>query len=84
MQKDVVVQMSDSTEATPIAHLVQLANQFKSQVYFEMDDKKVNAKSIMGMMSLGLAQDEEVIVSAEGNDEAAAVENLSQYLRNAG
>ena len=40
MQKDVVVQMSDSTEATPIAHLVQLANQFKSQVYFEMDDKK--------------------------------------------
>ena len=36
------------------------------------------------MMSLGLAQDEEVIVSAEGNDEEAAVENLSQYLRNAG
>ena len=65
MQKDVVVQMSDSTEATPIAHLVQLANQFKSQVYFEIDDKKVNAKSIMGMMSLVLSAGSHVTVVAE-------------------
>ena len=80
MQKDVVVQMSDSTEATPIAHLVQLANQFKSQVYFEMDDKKVNAKSIMGMMTLGLSAGESVVVSAEGEDEAEAIENIEKYL----
>ena len=80
MQKDVVVQMSDSTEATPIAHLVQLANQFKSQVYFEMDDKRVNAKSIMGMMSLVLSAGSHVTVVAEGQDEDEAVDALEKFL----
>ena len=80
MQKDVVVQMSDSTEATPIAHLVQLANQFKSQVYFEMDDKKVNAKSIMGMMSLVLSAGSHVTLVAEGQDEDEAVDALEKFL----
>lgn len=80
MQKDVVVQMSDSTEATPIAHLVQIANQFKSQVYFEMDDKKVNAKSIMGMMSLVLSAGSHVTVVAEGQDEDEAVDALEKFL----
>jgi catabolite repression HPr-like protein len=80
MQKDVVVQMSDSTAATPIAHLVQLANQFKSQVYFEMDDKKVNAKSIMGMMSLVLSAGSHVTVVAEGQDEDEAVDALEKFL----
>ena len=79
MQKDVVVQMSDSTEATPIAHLVQLANQFKSQVYFEMDDKKVNAKSIMGMMSLVLSAGSHVTVVEEGQDEDEAVDALEKF-----
>ena len=72
--------MSDSTEATPIAHLVQLANQFKSQVYFEMDDKKVNAKSIMGMMSLVLSAGSHVTVVAEGQDEDEAVDALEKFL----
>ena len=80
MQKDVVVQLSDSTDATPIAHLVQLANQFKSQVYFEMDDKKVNAKSIMGMMSLVLSAGSHVTVVAEGQDEDEAVDALEKFL----
>ena len=80
MQKDVVVQMSDSTEATPIAHLVQLANQFKCQVYFEMDDKKVNAMSIMGMMSLVLSAGSHVTVVAEGQDEDEAVDALEKFL----
>ena len=80
MQKDVVVQMSDSTEATPIAHLVQLANQFKSQVYFEMDDKKVNAKSIMGMMTIGLVSGEALCITADGEDEDKAVEVIADYI----
>lgn len=80
MQKDVVVQMSDSTEATPIAHLVQLANQFKSQVYFEMDDKKVNAKSIMGMMSLALVSGSSVTIDADGDDEVKAANAIEDFL----
>ena len=80
MRKDVTISMTDSMESTPIAHLVQLANQFSSRIYFEMDTKKVNAKSIMGMMSLGLNAGEEVTVIAEGADEGAAVDSLEEYI----
>lgn len=44
MRKNVTINMTDSMESTPIAHLVQLANQFSSSIYFEMDTKKVNAR----------------------------------------
>ena len=80
MQKEVTIQMSNSMEATPIAHLVQLANQFTSSIYFEMDEKKVNAKSIMGMMSLVLSSGSRVVIDAAGDDEAKAVAELSDFL----
>ena len=67
-------------EATPIAHLVQLANQFGSSIYFEMDTKKVNAKSIMGMMSLVLTTGDVVTIDAEGDDEAQAITELEKFL----
>ena len=80
MQKEVTIQMSNSMEATPIAHLVQLANQFGSSIYFEMDEKKVNAKSIMGMMSLVLSAGSKVVIDAIGDDEEKAVAELSDFL----
>ena len=80
MQKEVTIQMSNSMEATPIAHLVQLANRFSSSIYFEMDEKKVNAKSIMGMMSLVLASGSKVVIDATGVDEEKAVSELSDFL----
>ncbi len=80
MQKEVTIQMSNSMEATPIAHLVQLANQFSSSIYFEMDEKKVNAKSIMGMMSLVLSSGSRVVIDAAGDDEEKAVAELSDFL----
>lgn len=80
MRKNVTINMTDSMESTPIAHLVQLANQFSSSIYFEMDTKKVNAKSIMGMMSLGLCAGEELTVAAEGADEQTAVDNIEKFL----
>ena len=80
MQKEVTIQMSNSMEATPIAHLVQLANRFSSSIYFEMDEKKVNAKSIMGMMSLVLSSGSRVVIDAAGDDEEKAVEELSEFL----
>ncbi|MCF0129689.1 MAG: HPr family phosphocarrier protein [Pseudobutyrivibrio sp.] len=80
MQKEVTIQMTNSMEATPIAHLVQLANQFSSSIYFEMDTKKVNAKSIMGMMSLVLSSGAKVIIDASGEDEEKAVNELSAFL----
>lgn len=80
MQKEIRIQMSDSMEATPIAHLVQLANRFSSQIYFQMDTKKVNAKSIMGMMSLVLTSGSSVTIVAEGEDEETAVLELENFL----
>ena len=80
MKKDVIIQMTNSMEATPIAHLVQLANQFESKLYFEMDMKKVNAKSIMGMMSLVLTSGSTVTIDAEGDDEEKAVDALTDFL----
>lgn len=80
MRKDVIIQMSNSMEATPIAHLVQLANQFSSRIYFEKDEKKVNAKSIMGMMSLVLTSGSNVTIFAEGEDQEKAIAELEQFL----
>ena len=80
MKKDVVIHMSDTMEATPIAHLVQLANQFSSSVYFEMDTRRVNAKSIMGMMSLILSSGDVITINAEGEDEENAVVELEKLL----
>ncbi|MCM1158118.1 MAG: HPr family phosphocarrier protein [Bacteroidales bacterium] len=79
----VTVNLAADAEARPVAVLVQKASQFESKVYIQSGDKKINAKSIMGMMSLGLTQDKEVTVSAEGADESEAVENLTSYLQNA-
>ena len=67
-------------ESTPIAHLVQLANQFSRSIYFEMDTKKVNAKSIMGMMSLVLTAGDVVTIDAEGEDDAKAVDEIEKVL----
>lgn len=84
VSKTIKVNLAADAEARPVAVLVQKASQFDSKVYIQSGDRKINAKSIMGMMSLGLAQNEEVIVSAEGTDEAEVVDNLTDYLRNAG
>lgn len=80
MRKDVTISMTDSMESTPIAHLVQLANRFSSRIYFEMDTKKVNAKSIMGMMSLVLTSGDVVTIDAEGADDTKAVEEIEKFL----
>ena len=60
--------------------LVQVASQFDSSIYIEAENKKVNAKSIMGMMSLGLLEGEEVTVVADGADETEAMEKIEKYL----
>ena len=59
---------------------VQVASQYESKIYVETENKKVNAKSIMGMMTLGLNAGESVVVSADGTDEQAAIENIEKYL----
>lgn len=69
IQKSIRIKLDTGLEARPVAMLVQVASQFESSVYINADNKKVNAKSIMGMMSLGLDSGEDVIVTAEGRDD---------------
>ena len=80
IKKPITIQIADGLEARPVAVLVQVASQYESKIYVEIDDKKVNAKSIMGMMTLGLAAGESVVVSAEGSDEQAAIDNIEKFL----
>ncbi|MCH5280981.1 MAG: HPr family phosphocarrier protein [Lachnospiraceae bacterium] len=80
IQKSMQIQLANGLEARPVAVLVQKASMFDSKIYIEAEGKKVNAKSIMGMMSLGLNMGEEVTVIAEGEDEAEAVANLENYI----
>lgn len=80
IQKSMQIQLSNGLEARPVAVLVQKASMFDSKIYLEVEGKKVNAKSIMGMMSLGLNAGEEVTVIAEGADENAAVDSLEKYI----
>ena len=63
-----------------MALLVQEASKYESSIYFEVEDKRINAKSIMGMMSLGLCTGEELTVTAEGADEQTAVDNIEKFL----
>ena len=80
IQKAIQIKLEEGLEARPVAMLVQVASQFESTVYINSEDRKVNAKSIMGMMTLGLSAGESVVVSAEGNDEEDAIENIEKYL----
>lgn len=80
IQKSMKIQLSTGLEARPVAVLVQKASQYDSTVYIQAEGKKVNAKSIMGMMSLGLDMGEEVTVIADGNDESDAIESIEKYL----
>ena len=82
VSKSIKINLTADAEARPVAVLVQKASMFESTIYIQADEKKMNAKSIMGMMSIGLEQDKEVVVSAEGEDEASAVEELVEYLGN--
>ncbi len=72
--------MSDNLEARPIAHLVQTANAFDSEVYLEVEEKRVNVKSIMGMMSLGLISGTQITIDANGSDEVEAIEAIEKFL----
>lgn len=80
IEKSMKVQLASGLDARPVAVLVQKASQHESSIYIRCEDKKVNAKSIMGMMSLTLNAGEEITVIADGNDENAALESIEKYL----
>lgn len=80
IKKPVTVQITAGTEDRPVAFLVQVASQYESRIYLETENKRINAKSIMGMMTLNLSEGEKLTVSVDGTDEEAAADRIEKYL----
>lgn len=64
----------------PIAMIVQVASQYESKIHIEKDNKFINAKSIMGMMTVAIVSGEKISVVADGPDENEAIESIEKYL----
>lgn len=82
IRKQTTIRIANGLEVRPIAMLVQVASQFDSEIYIESGTKRVNAKSIMGMMALGLDTGEDVVIYANGPDEEQAMQKVEEYLTN--
>ena len=76
----VVVKLKTGLHARPAALFVQEANKYSSEIFVEKNDKQVNAKSIMGIMSLAISSGAEIHISADGPDSEQAVAALSNLV----
>ncbi|MBR6941387.1 MAG: HPr family phosphocarrier protein [Clostridia bacterium] len=74
--KDVTVQNQVGLHARPATYFIQKANEFKSSIWVEKDERKVNAKSLLGVLSLGIMGDTNIRIIASGADEEKAVSDL--------
>ena len=74
--KDVVVQNQVGLHARPATFFIQKANEFKSSIWVEKEERRVNAKSLLGVLSLGIVGGTQIRIIADGSDEAAAAEEL--------
>jgi catabolite repression HPr-like protein len=84
VEKQVEVKLKTGLQARPAAMFVQQASRFSSDVYLEKEGKKVNAKSIMGLMSLALGTGTVITLSADGNDENEAIQTLADFIEQEG
>ena len=78
--KEVVVQNQVGLHARPATFFIQKANEYKSSIWVEKDSRRVNAKSLLGVLSLGITKGLNITIVAEGSDEEEAVNNLSELI----
>ena len=79
-RKNITIGLRGGLDASSAAHLVQVASQYDSSIYLERGSRRVNAKSIMGMMSLNLSVGEQLDVVADGGDEEMALAGMEAYV----
>ncbi|TXL64977.1 HPr family phosphocarrier protein [Cerasibacillus terrae] len=82
VEKEVKIELETGLQARPAAQFVQEANRYSSHLFLEKDGKKINAKSIMGLMSLAITHGETVKLIADGPDEETALNDLVQFVTN--
>ena len=78
--KSVKVQNQVGLHARPATFFIQKANEFKSSIWVEKEERRVNAKSLLGVLSLGIVKGTAITLIAEGVDEAAAVDTLAELV----
>lgn len=80
--QEITVNNEVGLHARPATFFIQKANEFKSGIWVEKEDRRVNAKSLLGVLSLGVAPGDTVLLSADGEDEDAAVAGLLDLVNN--
>ena len=78
--KEVVIDNQVGLHARPATFFIQKANEFKSSIWVEKDERRVNAKSLLGVLSLGIIKGTTVTIIADGADEEAAISTLSELI----
>ncbi|WP_186580912.1 HPr family phosphocarrier protein [Aquibacillus kalidii] len=82
VEKLVVVELLSGLQARPAAEFVRRANGFTSELFIEKGEKRVNAKSIMGLMSLAIASGDQIKLIADGSDDQIAIDELTEFVSN--
>lgn len=81
LKKEVVVRCESGLHNRQATYFVQKANEFDSRIWVELDSRKMNAKSLLGIMSLGIVTGATVTLSADGTDEIGAIDSLETLLQ---
>ena len=80
IRKEMNANLAEKSVQHPVAMFVQVANQFDCRIYVETETARINAKSILGMMTLGMDGERRITISADGPDEKEAMERLEEVL----
>ena len=80
LSKEITVKNMEGLHARPATMFIQKANTFKSAVWIENGDRRANAKSLLGVLSLGICMDMKIVLGADGIDEEAAVGELAALI----
>ena len=80
ISKEVVIDNQVGLHARPATFFIQKANEFKSSIWVEKEERRVNAKSLLGVLSLGIVKGTAVKIIADGADEEEAIETLSALI----
>ena len=80
VKRDVTITNNIGLHARPATFFIQKANSYRSSVWIEKDDRKINAKSLLGVLSLGIAKGMTITIIADGQDESSAIDGLSTLI----
>lgn len=80
IKKEIVVSNVSGLESKPAALFIQKASNYKANIWVEKGERKANAKSLLGLLSLGVGSGNKIMIIAEGEDEIEAIDELENYL----